>query len=88
MLNLTTLLQIKKHRSLDVIGSRIVGAPIARNDIEQFYKEYPALEEIAELGADLEMLKGSSHESKIFLLIQRKLQLLNEQMNNNADAKP
>lgn len=37
-----------------MLGGYIVGATIVRDDIDKYYKKYPLLETIAELGADLE----------------------------------
>lgn len=63
----------KDNKPLDIIGSYIVGATLARDDIEELYKIYPELETIAELGAELETLNGSTHEMSVFEQFQNTL---------------
>jgi len=73
----------KDHKPLDVLGSYIVGATMARDDIEELYAQYPTLETIAELGAELETLAGSIHEVTVFKQFQNSLALLKQSLKNN-----
>lgn len=70
------ILQNPRSESADVLGSYIVGATIARDDIEEYYKKYPLLEEVAELGADLETLSDSKHAEVVLNEIHEKFQVL------------
>ncbi len=64
----------KDNKPLYMLGSYIVGATIIREDIDELYEKYPGLENIAELGADLETLEGSIHEKIVFEQFQNALQ--------------
>jgi len=64
--------------ALDAVGSKIVGCTIAVEGIEVFYSKYTILEEIAELGADLEAEKDHQHQKAIFAIIKQKLRQLKE----------
>lgn len=64
--------------ALDAVGSKIVGCTIAVEGIEVFYSKYTILEEIAELGADLEAEKDHKHQKAIFAIIKQKLRQLKE----------
>ncbi len=64
--------------ALDAVGSKIVGCTIAVEGIEVFYSKYNILEEIAELGADLEAEKVHKHQKAIFAIIKQKLRQLKE----------
>lgn len=73
---ITTLDEIsanKDNKPLHVLGSYIVGITIVRDDIEELYEQYPGLELIAELGAELETLEGSVHENVVFEQFQNAL---------------
>lgn len=70
---ISDILKNPKNESPDKLGSYIVGATIVREDIEEYYKKYPLLEEIAELGADLETLADSTHSEKVLADIHTKL---------------
>lgn len=68
---------------MDVVGSYIVGATIAKDGIEQVYKEYPILEEIAELGAELETIENDElYRKQLFRMITLKLDILKKQLNS------
>jgi phosphoglycerate-specific signal transduction histidine kinase len=43
---------------LEQMGSLIVGCTLAQDDIELLFRDYPVLEEIAEIGADMEWQAG------------------------------
>lgn len=64
----------------DQLGSYIVGATIARDDIEQYYQQYPLLEKIAELGADLETLGGTRHADEVLTEIHETFHVLKQQV--------
>jgi hypothetical protein len=58
-----TILLNTENESIDRIGSLIVGATIAREDYNIYQEAYPELDEIAELGAELEVLHGTEAEA-------------------------
>jgi hypothetical protein len=58
-----TILLNTENESVDRIGSLIVGATIAREDYNIYQEAYPELDEIAELGAELEMSHGTEAEA-------------------------
>lgn len=70
------ILQNPRGETADMLGSYIVGATIVRDDIEQYYKKYPLLEEVAELGADLETLGDSKHAEVVLNEINEKFRIL------------
>lgn len=74
--NLIQIVRNEKGERLDQVGSYIVGATLARDDADELFVHYPLLEEIGELGADLETLRDSPHAKEIFNEIIRKLQSL------------
>lgn len=51
---------------IDQLGSYIVGATIIREDYEYYQDKYPILAVVADLGAQLETLKGSEIEQIVF----------------------
>ncbi len=73
----------RNKEPLDRLGSYIVGATIVRSDIDYYYDKYPLLEEVAELGADLETLGGSEYATKVFAEIKEKFRLLEEQIKSD-----
>lgn len=71
------ILKNEKNESLSVLGGYIVGATIVRDDWEEnFQTRYPVLNEIAELGADLEITDDTERASEIMRQIQRKVSRL------------
>lgn len=74
----------KDKKPLDIIGGYIVGATIVRDDIEELYKQYPQLETIAELGAELETLEGSIHAASVFKEFQNALIHFKEVLKDDA----
>jgi hypothetical protein len=52
--HLAKIIENKEKRRPDQVGSLIVGCTLAKDGIEHLFVEYPILEEIAEIGADLE----------------------------------
>ena len=65
-----------------MIGSYIVGATIVREDYELYQERYPLIEQIADLGADLETLDGSQAEL-VLKGVHNNLGLLKQQVANN-----
>lgn len=63
-----------------VIGGYIVGATIARDDYEELSVQYPLLETVAELGAELETLDGNE-AAKILRQIINPFETLKTQVN-------
>lgn len=63
---------------LDDVGSKIVGCTIVDEGIEPVYSEFPILEEIAELGASLEIEKDQKHQKAIFTIIKQKFKDLKD----------
>ena len=55
-LELDINIQNLDNKTVDLIGSYIVGSTIATDDAATFYSDYPMLEDISELGSDLELL--------------------------------
>lgn len=66
----------------DVLGSRIVGATIARDDIEHHYEQYPLLEEVAELGAELETVSDSALSEEVMSELLTKFHQLKSQLDS------
>jgi len=64
--------------NLNGVGSKIVGCTIAAEGIEPLFAKYPILEQIAELGANLETEKETEHQQAIFTLVQDKIDNLKE----------
>lgn len=77
---LDTILRNTGNEPIDRLGSYIVGATIVRNDAEELFKTYPMLEEIAELGAELETLAGSDYAHEVLNEIQVKMSLFKQQL--------
>lgn len=78
------ILQNSRGVSPDLIGSYIVGATIVRDDIDQYYKKYPLLEKVAELGADLETLGDSKYAEDVLTEIHDTFYILKNQMPENS----
>lgn len=74
------ILKNEKNQPLYVLGGYIVGATIVKDGIEEVYKEYPLLEEIAELGADLETMEDDTYALPVFQEIQEKFAALKSQL--------
>ena len=67
------ILKNKEKEPLHVLGGYIVGATIVRDDWEEkFQARYPLLNEIAELGADLEVTDDLKRAGEIVKQIQYK----------------
>lgn len=66
---ITTLENIsnnKENQPLYILGGYIVGATLVRDDYEDIIADYPSLEVIAELGAELETLENMEDANPIF----------------------
>ena len=74
------ILKNPKDEPADTLGSYIVGATLVRDDIEQYFEKYPLLENIAELGADLETQAGTEYAKDILAEIENKFRVLKEQV--------
>lgn len=66
------------NESLDKLGSYIVGCTIVLDDIDEYYKDYPVLEEVAELGAELETVSDRQYQIELLDKIKAKLVLLKD----------
>ena len=75
---LDEILQNKNDEPLDQLGSYIVGATLARDDIESYFNKFPELEEVAEFGAELETLSGTKYADEVFLKIRLKFDSLKQ----------
>lgn len=72
------ILQNSKNEPLDCLGSYIVGATLARDDWEDVFQDnYPLLDEIAELGAELETTEDTEYSANIIHEIKEKLSQIN-----------
>lgn len=72
------ILQSSKNEPLDCLGSYIVGATLARDDWEDVFQDnYPLLDEIAELGAELETTEDTEYAANIIREIKEKLGQIN-----------
>jgi hypothetical protein len=74
------ILDASETTSPEIIGGYIVGTTIVRDDIDTFYKEYPILEEIAELGAELETARDQDYGNELLEQIQVKFHILLRQV--------
>lgn len=63
----------KDNKLLYILGGFIVGATIVRDDIDDLYIQYPGLESIAELGAELETLEDNALATPVFKQFQDSL---------------
>ena len=63
----------KDKQPLYVLGGYIVGATLVRGDYEKIITEYPAVETIAELGAELETLEDDEYADTLFRQFQHAL---------------
>ncbi len=79
---LDEIIKNKARDPKDILGSYIVGCTIALDDIEQYYKKYSVLEEIAELGSDLEIETDEKYQDELLKKIQTKLSVLKSFENN------
>lgn len=73
---ITTLENIsnnKENQPLYILGGYIVGATLVCDDYEDIIADYPSLEVIAELGAELETLENMEDANPIFEQFQRTL---------------
>lgn len=73
---ITTLENIsnnKENQPFYILGGYIVGATLVRDDYEDIIADYPSLEVIAELGAELETLENMEDANPIFEQFQRTL---------------
>ena len=59
------ILRNTHNEPLDKLGSYIVGETIVQDDFEEIQKKYPLLENIAELGAELETLHNSPSAKEV-----------------------
>ena len=72
------ILRNSKNKPLDCLGSYIVGATLARDDWgDVFQDHYPLLDEIAELGAELETTGDTERAANIIHEIKEKLGQIN-----------
>ena len=62
-----------KNESLDLLGSYIVGCTFVLDDIKKYFADYPVLEEIAELGAELETIDDISYQNMLMSEIKSKI---------------
>lgn len=60
----------KDNQPLYVLGGYIVGATLVRDDYEEIIIEYPTVEVIAELGAELETLENDEYANTVFKKLQ------------------
>ena len=74
------ILRNPRNEPADMLGSYIVGATIARDDIEQYYEQCPRLEIVAELGADLETSGGTSYADEVLAKIHENFRILKQEM--------
>ncbi len=63
----------KDNQPLYVLGGYVVGATLVRDDYEEIITEYPAIEAIAELGAELETLENDEYANTVFRQFQHAL---------------
>lgn len=70
----------KNEQPLYVLGGYIVGATLVRNDADELFRQYPLLEPIAELGAELETLEGDTYAMPMFKEFQHILDQLKESL--------
>ncbi len=70
------------HEPPYILGGYIVGTTIVRDDIESIYEEYPSLEYIAELGADLETIEDTSIALPLLEEITARLAKFKTELNN------
>lgn len=80
IIRLESILQNSQNEPADMLGSYIVGATLVRDDIKQYFNEYPLLERVAELGADLETLGGSPYADEVLAEIQQQFDALKKQI--------
>lgn len=67
------ILKEKRGEPIDMLGSRIVGVTIVSEEFEKYYAEYPPLERLAELGAELETLADSKYAEEVLGEIMEEL---------------
>jgi hypothetical protein len=61
----------KDNEPFHVLGGYIVGATIVRDDIEELDEQYPGLEQIADIGSELEL---SEHDDSYAALLFKQFQ--------------
>ena len=61
------------NQPLYTLGGYIVGATLVRDDYEKIIADYPLVESIAELGAELETLENDEYANTVFRQFQHAL---------------
>lgn len=72
----------KDNQPLHVLGGYIVGATLVRDDYEKIIVDFPSVEAIAELGAELEMLEDDEYANTVFRQFQHALANLKQAPGN------
>jgi len=81
-LRLVEVIRNDSHQTLDKVGSKIVGCTVAVDGIEDLFEKYPALEEIADVGSDLEY-QGEEY----FDEYHERLNILIKRLSEEMEAK-
>lgn len=79
---LAEIVENKLNEPLNKLGSYIVGCTIVLDKIDELYKKYPVLEDIAELGAELETISDPAYQTKLFKEIESKIIILKNATTN------
>ena len=74
--NIDKILMNEQGDTLDQLGSYIVGVTIVQDDYEELQKNYPLLESIAELGAELETQGNTPYAKEVHRQIIKSLHRL------------
>lgn len=74
----------KDNQPLHILGGYIVGATLVRDNYEEIIADYPSVEAIAELGAELETPEKDEYANTIFRQFQHALTDLKQAV----DARP
>ncbi len=69
------ILTNKEGEPLSQLGSYIVGCTVVLDNIDDYYKKYPLLEEIAELGSELEVQDERYHHEYVTSIKKKMLKL-------------
>ena len=86
---ITTLDNISNNtddKPLYLLGGYIVGATLVRDDIEELREQYPLLEVISELGAELETIENNKEAKPIFDEFQHTLLKLKKSLKKNDQS--
>ena len=78
--SLAEIIKNDARRPLDQVGSYVVGSTMAEVGIDSLFEKYPALEEIAEIGASMEW-QGEEYLDEYYQRLKILIEKLGKEIN-------